>query len=412
MPLAAAKADYDTARPRLPAGMTLSHVIEVIERVGRHIGLGARRREALVRLIRHTAPVDWTSPDRDPVCFRAQQDLAQDLGITDRAMRAHEHALAEIGLAIIDTTANGRRSGKLLTGGRRLGINFRPLIEKIEWLVELDQVHVAEGRRLTVLRLECSAAKRDARQAIEQLVDRDPKNTMLPQILQSFAAWPRRYGAFRTAEALEAHLTEINELVRLVEDLSACRNESSGGAAAKIPAILNTTPKIFESCSGSSARRMTARKRPDTDSSVSAPAGAGRREKRIGHVGPTDNQNDLSWLTPNIVRSIAGKNFRFLLDGICPDGEILTERHIRSAAIMILPDLGISPSAWEDASDIFGSIRAALCVLVIEANLNHPTHPIHKPGGALRAFSRLEDAGKFNLAGSLIGLAERARISE
>jgi replication initiation protein RepC len=46
---------------------------------------------------------------------------------------------------------------------------------------------------------------------------------------------------------------------------------------------------------------------------------------------------------------------------------------------------------------------------VIDANRHHPTRPIHKPGGALRAFTRLHRQGGFNLPGSLIGLLERRR---
>lgn len=84
----AALAAEDPHHPCLPCGMTLSHVIELIERVARHVGLGAQRREALLRMMRQTAPSDWTDSATDPVCFRSQQDLAQDLGITDRAVRS------------------------------------------------------------------------------------------------------------------------------------------------------------------------------------------------------------------------------------------------------------------------------------------------------------------------------------
>ncbi len=405
---AAAAVNHQT-HPCLPTGMTLSHVIELIERVGRHIGLGARRREALLRMIRQTAPTDWTASDRDPVCFRPQQDLAQDLGITDRAMRAHEQALAQLGLAIIDTTANGRRSGRMLPGGRRLGVNFRPLIDRIGWLMDLDEAHQAAMRRIVALRLECSAAKRDARQMVEQLLEIDPRHRKLPAYLQRMASWPRRYSPFRCAEELDAHLDEINELVDDVRAELQCRDDSSGRAESQIPAILNTTPKILEFCSGSSAMKGTARKRADNDFLKSAPSGAECREKSIGGLSPAGNPDDLSWLTPEKIRSIAGQNFRFCLDAICPVGEQMTDRHLRSVAIMLLPDLGINASAWEEALQVFGSMRAALAVLIIDANRNHPTHPIHSPGGALRAFTRLQLAGQFNLSGSLIGLVERSR---
>ena len=153
----------------------------------------------------------------------------------------------------------------------------------------------------------------------------------------------------------------------------------------------------------------TARNRADNDFLKSAPSGAECREKSIGGLSPAGNPDDLSWLTPEKIRSIAGQNFRFCLDAICPVGEQMTDRHLRSVAIMLLPDLGINASAWEEALQVFGSMRAALAVLIIDANRNHPTHPIHSPGGALRAFTRLQLAGQFNLSGSLIGLVERSR---
>lgn len=393
----------------LPSGMTFSHVVELIERVGRHIGLGARRREALLRMMRQTAPTDWISSDRDPVCFRAQQDLAHDLGISDRAMRTHEHELAEIGLVTIDTTANGRRSGRMLPGGRRLGINFRPLIDRIGWLMDLDEAHRASTRRIVALRLECSAAKRDARQIVERLLETNPCHPKLPSYLQRLSAWPRRYGQFRCPNELDAHLSEIRVLSDEVRSELLCHQDSSGMAEPDVPAILNTTPKILEVCSGSSANRWTARKRAESETPDAAPNGAKNEEQSVGPADPDGNPDDLSWLTPAKVRAIAGQDFRYYLDAICPSDDTMSDRSLRSAAIMLLPDLGINPSAWESAMDVFGSLRAALAVLIIDANRHHPTHPIHSPGGALRAFTRLQLAGQFNLAGSLIGLVERSR---
>ena len=52
-------------------------------------------------------------------------------------------------------------------------------------------------------------------------------------------------------------------------------------------------------------------------------------------------------------------------------------------------------------------LRAALCVLVTDANRDHPATPIRKPGGHLRALTQRHRAGQLNLVGSLIGLAER-----
>lgn len=105
---------------------------------------------------------------------------------------------------------------------------------------------------------------------------------------------------------------------------------------------------------------------------------------------------------------MAGPDFRYWLDSITDGGE-LTERALRSAAIGLRGDLGISPSAWEEAMEVFGSLRASLVVMVIDANRQRPIGPIHSPGGALRAFTRLQRAGQFNLPGSLMGVLKWKR---
>ncbi len=69
--------------------------------------------------------------------------------------------------------------------------------------------------------------------------------------------------------------------------------------------------------------------------------------------------------------------------------------------------VSISGAAWREASETMGDFRAALCVLVTDANRDHPATPIRKPGGNLRALTRRHQAGELNLVGSLIGLAER-----
>jgi replication initiation protein RepC len=82
-------------------------------------------------------------------------------------------------------------------------------------------------------------------------------------------------------------------------------------------------------------------------------------------------------------------------------------RDFTLAAIRRLPELGVNPSAWEEAAEAMGDEAATLAVLVIDANRDHPTAPVRKPGGLLRAMARRQRAGELNLLGSLIGLMER-----
>ncbi len=405
----AAQAAPRPARPVLPEGITFNHLVELIERHARRaFGLGLARRDALLRMMRATSVSDWTDPDRDPVCFRAQQDLAAELGITDRALRGHERQLETRGLVEIDTAADGHRSGVELSGGRRLGINFAPLIRHVEDLIGLDALRQTEQRRCQALRLECSAAKRDVRQLIEHLIEIDPKHPALPEALRSFASWPRRYAAFRTIDSLETHLQEITDTLDALRDILSCRAESSGVPESKVPPILNTNLKILESCSGSSAKDMrTARKRADDDFPAPVPDGTGDcREQDDRRPGDGRKPELTETFSPDELYRMASDDMRLYLDGFRQPGQALDDRHFIKAAISILPDLGIRPSAWEDAAQLMGNLAAALTVLVIDANQHRAVQPVRRPGAMLCAMTRIAERGGLNLHGSLIRLKQ------
>ncbi len=69
-----------------------------------------------------------------------------------------------------------------------------------------------------------------------------------------------------------------------------------------------------------------------------------------------------------------------------------------------LRDLGINPSAFEEAMEAMGWLRAMLAVMVIDRNRAHPTKPILSCGGALRAFTRRHRQGVLDLRASIFGI--------
>lgn len=394
--------------PCLPNGMTFNHVVELIERQARRaFGIGLARRDALLRMMRSTSTDDWVNPGRDPVCYRAQQDIAAELGITDRALRIHERALEAIGLVEIDTGADGRRSGVELSGGRRLGINFRPLIERLGLLIEIDSRHREEAKRMQALRLECSALKRDVRRSIEALIELNPKHPDLPEILRTFAAWPRRYAGFRSIEALEQHLSEAQETCDQLMDILSCRQDSSGVKESQIPAIKNTTLKNSVICSGSSAHSMTARKRADDNSNTGEPIGSPEHLEK-DNCGPGQGRKPklTETFTPRELYLMASDDMRLYLDAFAGSDRYLEDWHFIKAAISLLPDLGVHPSAWEEAAETIGNLAAALTVLVIDANRFRTVEPVRQPGAMLRAMTRIARRGGLNLHGSLISLKQ------
>lgn len=95
---------------------------------------------------------------------------------------------------------------------------------------------------------------------------------------------------------------------------------------------------------------------------------------------------------------------RLCLDMAQRGDDLLTERAFIRAAIAILPDLGIHPSAWEEAAATMGNLAAALVVLIVDANRFRAVNPVRKPGAMLRVLTRSAQRGELNLQGSLMAL--------
>lgn len=78
----------------------------------------------------------------------------------------------------------------------------------------------------------------------------------------------------------------------------------------------------------------------------------------------------------------------------------------------MLPELGISSSAWADACQSMGRDLAAISVIIADANRDHPQLRVRNPGGYLRGMTRAYREGHLNVMGSLIGLSERRGMAK
>ncbi|WP_082351585.1 replication initiation protein RepC [Cypionkella psychrotolerans] len=402
--------DQTIFHPILPTGVSLGQVKELLHKSMRQLGLTHSLHNTLLTMIEATAAAAWHDPSQDVVCYRQQQDLARTLGKSDRALRNDETTLARAGVIVLRTGNDGRRSGRLLPDGTRLGISFAPLIGLIPRLVELQARQQDESNRFVSLRLQASAARRDLRRAIDRLINIAPDHPITSDAVDFYANLPRRYLDYRTAEALAEHVEAVDEITDKALDLLQLLDDTSGAVESAVPAItINTNPNISVSCNGSSVLEMPARKRAEPIS-IEVPYGA---EKGLEQQDAADlagcKTYDLDWLPPTLLYAMASSEMRFYVEGLTDRGPS-TMREFVKAAIMRVPELGISTAAWEAAADAMGNDRAALCVLVIDANRNHPTHPIKSPGGVLRAMSQRHAAGSLNLSHSLIGLAKRTRL--
>ena len=79
----------------------------------------------------------------------------------------------------------------------------------------------------------------------------------------------------------------------------------------------------------------------------------------------------------------------------------------RAAAAAATPAGAVTLTAWAAACDRMGRTKAAICILLLDANRDHAVNPVRNPGGALRGMIKAHNRGKLNIIGSLIGLHRR-----
>ena len=399
------------AYPVLPGTLQRSQVEGLLVDVRAALGLSPSRLTALLTMVRATRPSDWTDPACDAVCYARQTQIADQLGKTTRQVRSDESALVRLGLIYKSTANDGSRCAIQGPDGElRLGISFAPLIERIPHLLELRELVQRENRRGATLRRQCSALRRELRQALEAIFRVEPQHPGAVELAALYASWPRRFDAFGSNDELELHRQAVeNAAHKALQILEMC-DDSSGVSAVQFRPLQDTTKKKPESCNGPAVDKRPARKRADTKSFGATPNGSAHcLEYKCEAASGGDKPQFLDELNPVRLLSLCSDEMKFYVEAFQGDRSFPTTLDFIQAACIRVPELGVNDTAWTQAVEAMGDMGATLAVLVIDANRDHPVTPIHSPGGALRAFTRRHRTGQLNLAGSLIGLAERRR---
>ena len=88
----------DIIFPTLPQGHQRFSVEQLLIELAPALGLRGGRLHALLYMMKQTSPGDWTNPDREPVYFVPQDQTAEALNKTRRALYNDESALGGGGL--------------------------------------------------------------------------------------------------------------------------------------------------------------------------------------------------------------------------------------------------------------------------------------------------------------------------
>lgn len=390
--------------PTLPTGMQRGQVEQLLVELAPAIGLSGRRLQALLLMIAQTRPSDWVRPDREPVCYMAQTEIARLLGKTERAVRADEAALSGA-LALVEkrTAANGGRSSH-----GRLGLVFSRLIARVPELLRLrDRLRLEGLRRKELIRLR-SAFYRRAKLGLMAVLPTSPADPGLSSLRDAFLAWPgsEELRAMSLGE-LEAHASEARSLCDALEEFAADAVKTSAPPeVCNRSHLQDTTEDESVPCNAQNAQSGGERSPAfRTDQQDGHPATSGAVAGRLpDRTTPS--------LAPERIYRLASDDMRLRIDIERQRSGRLSELDLIVAAVKAQPELGIHGSAWDEAAEAMGEYAAALCIVVTDANRTHPVTPVLNPGGHLRAMTRRFLAGEFNLVGSLIGLDERRRLGQ
>lgn len=409
---------------RLPDGVNKHQAINTVCAALRLIG-AAEKDIAAWRLIADvTDRQAWTAPDRSPVNWRRQCDLARALGITDRSMRRIENRLAGYGVLARMTADNGyrgRRSGQPYGAPISCGLSVEPAIANYRALAGIvEEAEIAEEARKQKA-LEARTARRRVGILVGCLDDIEMRHWAKGRLDELDEALRPASTRVASHVDLSAWLAALVALEREIRDAMTPFPEPDGSLEAG-PVPATEQPRTQAAAPAGREIGATAEERPG-DIVANQPDMSGAPDSGVRcHIQPVQESNciqgengqaptapqhrhreppgPIAGMTLDDLRTLASDDMAFWLDAT---------DDWQDAVPQVLHQLGINASAWHEACDAMGPARAFLALLVIDRNRYHPKRPVESPGGALRAFAAKAREGGLNLAGSVAGIRARTR---
>ena len=388
--------------PALPQGYSRRDVIALIADVGRDIGLSTRLTDILTRMIGSTDQDAWIDPEKEPIFYGRQETFAQRLRISTRQLRSHEKTLQKRGLIQRRTLANGSRYGSA-----GLGLVLTPLIERFTELLDIREARKAQFERMKQLKAQRSVRLATVRDELARLSESDVLSDDIQAMIQERATWPRTDTLLSMGEAaLSQHLDDATDLcARLVDWIENHSDSSCEPEETFRSYIQEDINQIHSEECNAHVNKRSAGKPAHSKSNTSEPYGPDDcREKQL--QAETEALQGLFSGYYGLSHAVSLASEEFQMEMEARGGE-RPEYALVEAAAARVPHLGINITAWAAACDRMGRTKAAICILLLDANRDHAVNPVRNPGGALRGMIKAHNRGKLNIVGSLIGLHRR-----
>ena len=338
----------------LPAGVTRFEMLRLFEQVARP-GFGLS--SSAVALVRHyvlkTMDGDYLTGRICAVWTQACR-FAEALGLTPRSINSAERELEQAGFIVRNAGINGARAGDRQEGAIvwAAGINLAPLVDRFAEMQAKAEALDLQARSIQ----QCRAEIRQLGQRIREADDVDLRGraeTILP-------------------DGRTARINSIDRLIAIREALSAMLAAIESDPHPE-PRALKTSDAPEENCAPNIQDKNSSRRCSAT-------------------ADPIDQ------VSPAAAVSVATEGYQGLVAALGgPTWPNLIEASYRSCG-----RLGIAQGTWGRACQQFGRERAALCVLLIDRNVELPGDHRYKarsPSRCLSGMMRKERSQGFNLPG-------------
>jgi replication initiation protein RepC len=323
------------------------------------------------------------------IVFPSNHQLAlRAHGMAPATLRRHLAVLVDCGLLIRRDSPNGKRYARKGQGGiieTAFGFDITPLVARAAEFERLAEAARAERRVYLVVREGITLVRRDIAKMIaagtEEGVPGDWRGFQ-----EAYLALARRIPRTATKAELEPLLDELGclaEQIRNVLETHVNSQNKSANESHSERHIQNSNTKLHES----------------------EPA---QQQSRGAVVPKSDALNTRHEPIPSD-QSSPPQQRQFPLGMVleaCPDivdyarHGISSWRDFVATACLVRSVLGISPSAWEDASRTLGEEDAA----VVVAAILQRAEAIKSPGGYLRNLTERARAGQFSIGPVLMSL--------
>jgi replication initiation protein RepC len=327
-------------------------------------------------------PKNELCQDDNLVVFPSNAQLAlRAHGMSGAALRRHIAILVEAGLILRKDSPNGKRYARKDHAGEietAFGFDLSPLLARSEELAAMAQQVATERAIFRRTRETLTICRRDVRKLITAAIEEGADGDWL-SIEGNYVGIVGRIPRVPTLSTIAPILDEMqmlhDEIINRLNVQDKSENMSANADLIE-QHIQNSNPESLYELEPSSEREQGA-----------------KPSKKKEHAAEPLKAFPLG---------VVVKACPTIVD-FAPGGEISSWRDLMSAAVVVRSMLGVSPSAYQEASEAMGPENAAVavaCILERSAFIN-------SPGGYLRDLSRRTSLGEFSL-GPMIMAALKA----